>query len=208
VTILLLTAQEKNKIAEENFNLVHSAANSFSSSGIPHDELVGIGSVGYVKALNTYDDKKGTKFSTYAMYCIRNEILHFLRKENKHTKNTILSETVLFNDGEGHALTIEDTLSADMSNEALVEDLILFKEDLSILMDAVKKLPEREQKIIIYRYGLNGGKVFTQTEVGEKLNMSQANVSKLEAGILEKLKKELKGKIKLEDSKFYDYDKG
>lgn len=210
--MLLLTPEEKNTIAEENFNLIHYVANSFSTTGIPHDELVSIGTVGYTKALNNYDKDSEAKFSTYAVTCIRNEILHFLRKEKKHTENTILSGTYLFTDKDGNALTVDDTLSNEMKNkindEVYVEDLILFKEDLAILMEAIKKLPKREQMIVINRYGLNGGKVLTQVQIGNKLGMSQANVSKLEQGILEKLAKELKGKIKLEENGFYiDYYK-
>ena len=204
--ILQLTAQEKNKMAEENFNLIHYVANSFKTTGIPYDELVGVGTVGYTKALNSYNTEKGAKFSTYAVYCIKNEILHFLRKEKKHTDNTVLSSNPLYIDGEGNSLAIDDTLSNEMNDEVMLEDLILFKEDLKILMEAVEKLPERERIIIINRYGLNGGEVLTQTKVGEMLGMSQANVSKLESGIIEKLLKELKGKIKLENSDFYiDY---
>lgn len=200
---LLLNPKEKNEIAEENFNLIHFVANNFSNTGIPHDELVSIGSVGYTKAINTYDPDKGAKFSTYAVYCIKNEILHFLRKEKKHMENTVLSGNSLFTDGEGNTLSIEDTISSDMNDEVFTEDLILFKEDISILMEAIKKLPKREQIIIVNRYGLNGGDVLTQATVGNKLGMSQANVSKLEGGIIEKLLKELKGKIKLEENGFY-----
>lgn len=204
--MLLLTAREKNQMAEENFNLVYYVANSFKTTGIPHDELVGVGTVGYTKALNTYNSEKGAKFSTYAVYCIRNEILHFLRKEKKHADNTVLSGTSLYVDAEGNSLTIDDTISTKMNDEVILEDLILFKEDLAILMEAVENLPERERIIIMNRYGLNGGEVLTQANVGKLLGMSQANVSKLESEIIKKLSKELKGKIKLENSDFYiDY---
>lgn len=203
---LFLTPEEKNKLAEENFNIIHYVAKSFSNTGLGHDELVSIGSVGFVKALNTYTEKKGAKFSTYAVVCVRNEILHFLRKEKKHVDNTVLSGNTVYSDGEGGVLTIEDTLSNEMNNEAFVEDVILLNEDIEILMNAIRKLPKRDQFIIINRYGIGGRKVMTQEEIGKTLGMSQANVSKLEQNIIKELNSLLKGKIDIEENDYYsDY---
>lgn len=203
---LFLTPEEKNKLAEENFNIIHYVAKSFSNTGLGHDELVSIGSVGFVKALNTYTKKKGAKFSTYAVVCVRNEILHFLRKEKKHVDNTVLSGNTIYTDGEGGVLTIEDTLSNEMNDEAFVEDVILLNEDIKILMNAIRKLPKRDQFIIINRYGIGGRKVMTQEEIGKTLGMSQANVSKLEQNIIKELNSLLKGKIDIEENDYYsDY---
>lgn len=203
---LSLTPEEKNKLAEENFNIIHYVAKSFSNTGLGHDELVSIGSVGFVKALNTYSEKKGAKFSTYAIICVKNEILHFLRREKKHVDNTVLSGNVMYSDGEGGVLTIEDTLSNKMNDEAFVEDVILLNEDIEILMNAIRKLPKRDQFIIINRYGIGGRKVMTQEEIGEILGMSQANVSKLEQNIIKELNSLLKGKIDTEENDYYsDY---
>ena len=203
---LFLTPEEKNKLAEENFNIIHYVAKSFSNTGLGHDELVSIGSVGFVKALNTYTEKKGAKFSTYAVVCVRNEILHFLRREKKHVDNTVLSGNTVYSDGEGGVLTIEDTLSNEMNNEAFVEDVILLNEDIKILMNAIRKLPKRDQFIIINRYGIGGRKVMTQEEIGKTLGMSQANVSKLEQNIIKELNSLLKGKIDIEENDYYsDY---
>lgn len=203
---LFLTPEEKNKLAEENFNIIHYVAKSFSNTGLGHDELVSIGSVGFVKALNTYTEKKGAKFSTYAVVCVRNEILHFLRREKKHVDNTVLSGNTIYTDGEGGVLTIEDTLSNEMNNEAFVEDVILLNEDIEILMNAIRKLPKRDQFIIINRYGIGGRKVMTQEEIGKTLGMSQANVSKLEQNIIKELNSLLKGKIDIEENDYYsDY---
>lgn len=200
---LSLTPEEKNKLAEENFNIIHYVAKSFSNTGLGHDELVSIGSVGFVKALNTYSEKKGAKFSTYAIICVKNEILHFLRREKKHVDNTVLSGNVMYSDGEGGVLTIEDTLSNKMNDEAFVEDVILLNEDIEILMNAIRKLPKRDQFIIINRYGIGGRKVMTQEEIGEILGMSQANVSKLEQNIIKELNSLLKGKIDTEENDYY-----
>lgn len=203
---LFLTPEEKNKLAEENFNIIHYVAKSFSNTGLGHDELVSIGSVGFVKALNTYTEKKGAKFSTYAVVCVRNEILHFLRREKKHVDNTVLSGNTVYSDGEGGVLTIEDTLSNEMNDEAFVEDVILLNEDIKILMNAIRKLPKRDQFIIINRYGIGGRKVMTQEEIGKTLGMSQANVSKLEQNIIKELNSLLKGKIDIEENDYYsDY---
>lgn len=205
---LLLTPEEKNKLAEENFNIIHYVAKGFSNTGIQHDELVGIGSVGYTKALNTYSEKKGAKFSTYAVVCVRNEILHFLRREKKHIDNTVLSGNAMYSDGEGGVLTIEDTLSSEMNDEAFVEDIILLNEDIEILMDAIGKLSKRDQFIIKNRYGIGDGEIMTQEQIGKILGMSQANVSKLEQGIIEELNSLLKGKINIEDTEYYlDFEK-
>ena len=205
---LLLTPEEKNKLAEENFNIIHYVAKGFSNTGIQHDELVGIGSVGYTKALNTYSEKKGAKFSTYAVVCVRNEILHFLRREKKHVDNTVLSGNTMYSDGEGGVLTIEDTLSSEMNDEAFVEDIILLNEDIEILMDAIGKLSKRDQFIIKNRYGIGDGEIMTQEQIGKILGMSQANVSKLEQGIIEELNSLLKGKINIEDTEYYlDFEK-
>lgn len=196
----MLTPEEKNKLSEENFEkIVHHVAKSFRNTGIPHDELVSIGSVGFVKALNTYTKKKGAKFSTYAIVCIKNEILHFLRREKKHVDNTVLSGNTMYSDGEGGILTIEDTLSKEKNDESSVEDVILHNEDIGILLDAIKKLPERDQFIIINRYGLGGREVMTQEEIGNILGMSQANVSKLEQTIIKELNSLLKEKINIKD---------
>lgn len=205
---LLLTPEEKNKLAEENFNIIHYVAKGFSNTGIQHDELVGIGSVGYTKALNTYSEKKGAKFSTYAVVCVKNEILHFLRREKKHVDNTVLSGNTMYSDGEGGVLTIEDTLSSEMNDEAFVEDIILLNEDIEILMDAIGKLSKRDQFIIKNRYGIGDGEIMTQEQIGKILGMSQANVSKLEQGIIEELNSLLKGKINIEDTEYYlDFEK-
>lgn len=206
---LLLSSKEKNEIAGKDFNLIHHVAHGFSTTGIPHDELVSIGTVGFTRALNSYkkDNPREAKFSTYCIYCIKNEILHFLRKEKKYKENTVLSGNPMYTDGEGNSLTIEDTLSNEKVDENLIEDMIIFQEDLSILMDAISKLEEREQVIIISRYGLNGEKILTQEKIGKKLGMTQANISKLEWGIIEKLHKALDGKINIESDGFYlDYE--
>lgn len=114
----------------------------------------------------------------------------------------------MYSDGEGGVLTIEDTLSSEMNDEAFVEDVILLNEDIEILMDAIGKLSKRDQFIIKNRYGIGDGEIMTQEQIGKILGMSQANVSKLEQGIIEGLNSLLKGKINIEDTEYYlDFEK-
>jgi RNA polymerase sporulation-specific sigma factor len=198
---LLLTSEEKDVMSRENMGLLHYVAQSFSNVNLPHDELVSIGSVGYTKALNTYDSEKGAKFSTYATNCIKNEILYFLRKEKKHMLNDISTNYALHTDNKGKDFLLEDTLSVDNGN--YVEDYIMFKEDVNLLMEAIDELPEREQFIIKNRYGLLGGQPLTQYQLAKRLRMSQANISKIEQGIMKKLYKTLSGKVRLEENGYY-----
>lgn len=200
---LLLTPEERDKMSRENFGLLHFVAQSFRNVGLPHDELVSIGSVGYAKALNTYDSTKGAKFSTYATNCIKNEILYFLRKEKKHVTNTISASYLLHTDSEGNSFALEDTLSDSEGTVNRVEDLLMFKEDVKLLMEAIERLPERERFIIKNRYGLLGEKPMTQHSLANKLGMSQANISKIEQGIVKKLFRYLNGRIKVEENGYY-----
>lgn len=180
---IFLTEEEKNKFAEENIKLVHYVANKFRDTGHQYDDLVGIGMVGFTKALNSYQKDKTAKISTYAIFCIRNEILHFLRRENKHLANNISAEATLYENSEGKTMSLLDILSEEVETESD----IIFEETKTELMEEIAKLPEKEQEIIQYRFGLGGRRVLKQREIGNLLGMTQANVSKLESGILEKL---------------------
>ena len=134
--------------------------------------------------------------------------MHFLRKNNRYYEKVSLLGNLRYND-DGSTYSAEDNVSTEMAGEQNLEDKVVFKEDLGIMMKAIGNLPEREIFIIKNRYGLNGGDVLTQEEVGRELGMTQANVSKLEASILAKLKVALEGKIDIEGDGFYrDYAGG
>ena len=194
---MLLNKEQKNIIAEENYSLVFYVVNMFASSGIPFDELTSVATVGYAKALNAFDDERQVKFSTYAINCIRNEILYFLRKEKQYMTKTISMNTILSTDKNGNNLLIEDTVSFEKSeNELDLEASFLLKEDLEAMITSLDSLSKKEKYIIIYRYGLFSQKIKTQKEIADKIGMSQANVSKLEKSILDKLKKLLVDNIK------------
>lgn len=197
---MLLTEEEKNTIAEENLLLVYYVVKMFQNSGVPYDELVSIAMVGYAKALNAYDTERETKFSTYSINCMRNEILFFLRKEKGHMQNNISMNTILSMDKNGNNLSLEDTVSNKNSNEASLEHDVLVSDEIRFLRMGLEHLTEKEKYIITYRYGLDRGIVKTQKEIANHIGMSQANVSKMEKNILEKVKKILSEEYKMEDT--------
>lgn len=188
----ILTEKEKLKLAEENMSLVHYVAKRFLSTGIDYNELVSIGLVGYAKALNTFEYNKNTKFSTYAIKCITNEILIFLKNENKRVPTVSLS-SVISTDKNGNELNIEDVLDENGDNSNMVydqvEEKILLNEDIKLLYEAINELDEDERTFIILKYGLFDNKVRTQKEIGEVLNLSQAQISKLQNIVLNKLRR-------------------
>lgn len=193
---MLLTEEEREKMAEENVSLVYYVVKSFLSSGIPYDELVSIGMVGYSKALFAYDSERNVKFSTYAINCIKNEILFFLRKEKNHMRNNISFNYVLATDKNGNNLSLEETLSETKDDDVRsLEENVVFDDSVEGLKEAIKFLTPKEQYIITYRYGLDRGIIKTQKEIADTIGMSQANVSKIEKNILQKVKKILKEKF-------------
>lgn len=199
---LLLTTQEKETMAEENYSLVFYVVKMFQSSGVSYDELVSIAMVGYAKALNAFDTERNVKFSTYAINCIKNEILFFLRKERNHMKNSFSMNTVLSTDKNGNSLSMEETVSNLDNDEKSLEQDVLLNDEIGILQKSLAFLSDKEKFIITYRYGLDRGIIKTQREIADTIGMSQANVSKIEKNILEKIKKILKDKYHVLDN-FY-----
>lgn len=183
----MLTNEEKNKIAEENLKLIHYVLKGFSNINIDYEELESVGYLGFAKALNSFDKMKGIRFSTYAINCIMNEVLFFLRKEKKHFNNISL-DTKLQTDNKGNVLTIEDTIEDKKFSENGIDFNLMKDEEKKILFNAIKKLNEEEQYIMLYRYGVCGYKAKTQKQLAEELNMSQANVSKIQRNCLRKLR--------------------
>lgn len=197
---MLLTEEEKNQIAEENYSLVFYVVKMFQNSRIPYDELASIAIVGYAKALNAFDKDRGVKFSTYSINCIRNEILFFLRKEKGHMNNNVSMNLVLSMDKNGNNLSLEDTVSEQDGDKTSLEEDVLVADDVKFLRYALEHLNPKEQYIITYRYGLDRGIIKTQKDIANHIGMSQANVSKMEKNILDKVKKILKDKYNMEDT--------
>lgn len=185
----LLTELEKEKMAGENERLVPYVLNySFKDSRAEKEELMNAGRLGYCKALNNYDDSEGVRFTTYAFRCIQNEVRYFLRKENRHIKNDVSMNLALANDKNGNPLELEDIISRqDHFDELLPDESMIKNDDNQRVHEAVMRLPEKQRFIILHHFGLLGHKQMTQSEIAKTLNMSQANVSKIESDALEKL---------------------
>lgn len=170
-----------------NLRLVVYIAQKFENTGIQQEDLVSIGTIGLIKAVNSFCPEKNIKLATYASRCISNEILMYLRKTGNMRTEVSLDEP-LNTDWDGNELHFSDVLTdfdqivgADLENEA----------DIQLLMKCVENLPEREKEIITLRFGLFGGQEFTQKEVADKMGISQSYISRLEKKILQRLKNEI-----------------
>lgn len=184
-----LTAEEKNIIAEENMNLVHFVANGFRNTKLLYDDLYGAALLGFTKALNAYDSDRGTKFSTYAVNCMQNEIRFFLRKERRQSDNTVSYNFVLSVDKNGNDFELYDILQDKTDDTPDIEETMILAENESAVLKAISRLSELEQFIINHRYGLNGFEFKTQKTIALEVGMSQANVSKIQKNCIKKIKK-------------------
>ena len=177
----------KKKLIEHNLRLVIFIAKKFDNTGIDTEDLVSIGTIGLIKAVNTYRADKNTKLATYASRCIENEILMHLRK-SVSLKSEVSIDEPLNTDCDGNELLLSDVLGTEPDCVCKpLED-----EALRILLSGIlTKLPEREKTIITMRFGLFGRRELTQKEIAEKLGISQSYISRLEKKIISKLKREL-----------------
>ncbi len=195
-----LTDEQKDILAAKNIPLIHSIVKKFSNTGIEYSELLSTGYVGYAKALDTYQKGKNVKFSTYAYRCIKNEILYFLRREKRHKDNDVSLFKPLSTDKNGNVMTVESTVSETSMGKRSLEEDIEMNETVKILLEIIDThLTKNEAYIIKNRYGLNGTKPKTQKEIADEIDMSQANVSKLEKGINDKIKKIMGSKYKIKN---------
>ncbi|MGD9567335.1 MAG: RNA polymerase sporulation sigma factor SigE [Sedimentibacter sp.] len=179
--------EAKTILIEHNLRLVVYLAKKFESTGINVEDLISIGTIGLIKAVNTFKPEKNIKLATYASKCIENEILMHLRRVGK-AKTEISLDEPLNIDWDGNELLLSDILGT--------EEDIVFKDmenevDLNLLNDSIKKLSKREFTIMKLRFGLNNSKSFTQKEVADMLGISQSYISRLEKKILNRLKKEI-----------------
>lgn len=170
-----------------NLRLVVYIAKKFESTGICIEDLISIGTIGLIKAVNTFCPQKNIKLATYASRCIENEILMYLRK-NQGQKNEISIDEPLNIDWDGNELLLSDILGTEPDSiNRPIED----EAERSILLKAVGQLDEREQKIMRLRFGLMGQEEKTQKEVADEIGISQSYISRLEKRIIKKLKREL-----------------
>lgn len=200
--LLSLTLDIKNKLAEENMALVYHVVKNFANTGVPHDELCSVAYVGYAKALDTYDTGREVKFSTYAYNCMKNEILFFLRKEKKHKDNNVSINKTLSTDKNGNSLQLGATISNEDFGDPSIEEKLILDETIEYLKGIIDSLSPTEQYIIIHRFGINGSDIKTQKQIADYIGMSQANVSKLEKTITDKIKRLLGTKHKIRNFHF------
>lgn len=174
-------------LIERNLRLVAYIARKFENTGIGIEDLISIGTIGLIKAVNTFDPQKKIKLATYASRCIENEILMYLRR-NSRIKQEVSLDEPLNTDWDGNELLLSDVLGTDddMVYRVIEEDV-----ERQLLLSALNRLPGREQHIMKLRFGLEGGKSRTQKEVADALGISQSYISRLEKRILHRLRKEM-----------------
>ena len=181
----------KKVLVERNLRLVVYIAKKFENTSVGLEDLISIGTIGLVKAINTYDVRKNIKLATYASRCIENEILMHLRRTNK-TKNEVSIDEPLNTDGDGNELLLSDVIGTD---EDFVFKGIEKDVDNQLVKESIEKLNKREKKIMELRFGFATGVEKTQKEVADILGISQSYISRLEKKIIRRMKKEMSTKI-------------
>lgn len=179
----------KSQLIEHNLRLVVYIAKKFDNTGVGVEDLISIGTIGLIKAINTFDPLKNIKLATYASRCIENEILMYLRRTSKHKLEVSIDEPLNV-DWDGNELLLSDILGTE---EDVVYRDIESEVEKKLLLKAITRLSGRERTIIELRYGLNRaeGEELTQKEVADLLGISQSYISRLEKKIMKRLKKEI-----------------
>ena len=179
--------QAKAELIQHNLRLVVYIAKKFDNTGVDNDDLISIGTIGLIKAINSFNPEKNIKLATYASRCIENEILMYLRRIAR-LKTEVSFDEPLNTDFEGNELLLSDVLGT--SAESVYGD-IESNAEKEQLKEALKKLSDRERKIMFLRFGLGGGEEMTQKDVADMLGISQSYISRLEKKIILRLKKEI-----------------
>ena len=181
--------EAKSMLIEHNLRLVVYIAKKFDNTGVGVEDLISIGTIGLIKGINTFKPDKNIKLATYASRCIENEILMYLRKNNK-TKLEVSIDEPLNVDWDGNELLLSDILGTD---EDVISKGIESEVEKKLLYKAIEKLNHREKVIVEMRYGLNNkdGEEMTQKEVADSLGISPSYISRLEKKIIKRLKREI-----------------
>lgn len=181
--------EAKSMLIEHNLRLVVYIAKKFDNTGVGVEDLISIGTIGLIKGINTFKPDKNIKLATYASRCIENEILMYLRKNNK-TKLEVSIDEPLNVDWDGNELLLSDILGTD---EDVISKGIESEVEKKLLYKAIEKLNHKEKVIVEMRYGLNNkdGEEMTQKEVADSLGISQSYISRLEKKIIKRLKREI-----------------
>ncbi|RAK23282.1 RNA polymerase sigma-29 (SigE) subunit [Anoxybacillus vitaminiphilus] len=176
----------RSMLIERNLRLVVYIARKFENTGINIEDLISIGTIGLIKAVNTFNPEKKIKLATYASRCIENEILMYLRRNNKVRAEVSFDEPLNI-DWDGNELLLSDVLGTE--EDIITKDLEA-NVDRNLLMKALHQLSDREKQIMELRFGLSGGEEKTQKDVADLLGISQSYISRLEKRIIKRLRKE------------------
>ena len=177
----------RDKLITHNLRLVVYIARKFENSGVGIEDLISIGTIGLIKAVNTFCPLRNIKLATYSSRCIENEILMYLRK-NAPLRNEMSIDEPLNVDWDGNELLLSDILGSEPD---IVNRNIEQEAEKNLLLECISHLTEREQFIMYLRFGINGNKEHTQKEVADLLGISQSYISRLEKRIIKRLKKEI-----------------
>lgn len=183
-------ANSRKTLVEHNLRLVVYIAKKFENTGVGIEDLISIGTIGLMKAINTFDANKNIKLATYASRCIENEILMYLRRSNR-IKGEVSIDEPLNQDGDGNELLLSDILGTEPDiTSRRIEDEV----DKVLLRASIEKLNSREKVLMELRFGFNTGREKTQKEVADMLGISQSYISRLEKKIINKMKKDITSK--------------
>lgn len=180
----------RKELVEKNLRLVVYISKKFENSGVNIEDLISIGTIGLMKAINSFNVEKNIKLATYASRCIENEILMFLRKTQK-LKTEVSIDEPINTDSEGNDLALGDILGTE--NDTIFKQ-VEESDNKKVISIAIKNLDAREKTIMEMRYGFGGRKELTQKEVADKLGISQSYISRIEKKVIERLKKEFNGR--------------
>ncbi|MBQ6570447.1 MAG: RNA polymerase sporulation sigma factor SigE [Clostridia bacterium] len=180
-------AEARQLLISHNLRLVVYIARKFESCGAGVEDLISIGTIGLIKAVNTFDPGKNIKLATYASRCIENEILMFIRKTSSQKNESSINEPLNV-DWDGNELLLSDVLGSDPD---IIDRDIEYEAECGILRDAVERLSPREKNLMEMRFGLFGKREHTQKEVADAMGISQSYISRLEKRIIDRLRKEL-----------------
>ena len=180
--------EAKKILVERNLRLVVYISKKFENSGVNIEDLISIGTIGLMKAINTFDIHKNIKLATYASRCIENEILMYLRRNNR-TKNEVSIDEPLNTDGDGNELLLSDILGSEEDN--IFKNLEI-ESDKRVIDEYLENLNDREKCIMELRFGFKCGEEKTQKEVADMLGISQSYISRIEKKIIHNMKREIK----------------
>lgn len=183
----------RNKLIENNLRLVRHIAARFSCTSFAElQDLLSIGNIGLIKAINAYDHTRGIKLATYASRCITNEILMYFRANKKHFGVASLEEIIWYDDRKDGDIELGEVTGTDPD---VTERSIIHKAVISVLMETINELSDRDKRLLELKFGLNRDKPATQAQIAEELGLSQSYVSRMQRKVLSNLRKKVSPKI-------------